>query len=43
MIRDLLKDARLKALHPGWRISAAGNKYFEARPNRADKNRKKRL
>jgi len=36
-------DKRLPALHPGKRISAKGNVYYEYRRNRSDKNKTKRL
>lgn len=41
--RDILQDKKLKALHPGKRISESGNIYWENRLNRADVNRRLRL
>ncbi len=34
-------DGRIRALRPGWRVSAAGNEYFENRRNRSDRQRRK--
>lgn len=33
-------DKRIRALHPGRRLSTSGNVYYEYRKNRSDKNRK---
>lgn len=41
--KGLAKDKRLKAKHPGKRISKNGNVYYEYRANRSDKNRTKKL
>lgn len=42
-MRDIQRDSKIKALHPGRRISANGNVYHENRMNRADIDRRKRL
>lgn len=36
-------DKRIKAKHPGRRVSKDGNVYYENRPNRSDENRSKRF
>lgn len=36
-ITNKIKDMRLKAMHPGKRISKYGNVYYERRKNRTDK------
>lgn len=37
------KDKKLIAKYPGKRVSKKGNTYYEARKNRSDKNKKRRL
>ncbi len=37
------QDANLKEKKAGKRTSASGNTYYENRPNRSDKNRKKKI
>ena len=37
------KDKKVKALHPGRRVSKTGKKYTERRVNRSDKDRRVRL
>lgn len=37
------QDKNLKAKKAGKRVSASGNTYYESRPNRSDKNRKKKV
>jgi flavodoxin len=39
----IAQDRQIKALHPGKRVSAEGETYYEARPNRSDINRTKRV
>lgn len=41
--RSKKADSKLKALHPGKRISKNRKVYYETRVNRSDKNRTKRL
>lgn len=41
--RSKKADSKLKALHPGKRISKNRKIYYETRVNRSDKNRTKRL
>jgi antirestriction protein len=36
-------DKKIKALHPGKRISESGNVYYENRPNRSDVDRRKKF
>jgi len=36
-------DKRILAKKPGLRVSEDGHKYFEARKNRSDKSKKRRL
>ena len=40
---DKKADKQRTAKKPGWRKSKSGKKYFEARANRSDKSKKKRL
>ncbi len=37
------QDKNIKAKHAGKRIAASGETYYENRPNRSDKNRKKKI
>lgn len=37
------QDKGIKAKKAGKRVSASGNVYYESRPNRSDKNRKKKI
>jgi len=37
------KDRKVKAKHPGKRVSKKGKTYYEHRKNRSDKDRRKRL
>ena len=41
--RDIEKDRNIKAKKAGKRISAEGNVYYENRPNRSDKDLRRRL
>ena len=40
---NIRTDRKIRALHPGKRISASGNVYYEYRKNRSDRSRTKRL
>ena len=40
---DTKRDKARKALHPGKRISEAGNVYYERRKKRSDKDRRTRI
>jgi hypothetical protein len=41
--KSISRDKKLKAKHPGRRVSKSGKKYTENRSNRSDKDRRRRL